>query len=37
MLGVTATQRSAEIGLDLRPTERPEVIDPGSAAVGATE
>src|ERR1700730_2254717 len=30
-------QRSAEIGLDLRPTERPEVIDPGSAAVGATE
>ena len=30
-------QRSAEIGLNLRPTERPEVIDPGSAAVGATE
>jgi hypothetical protein len=30
-------QRSAEIGLDLRATERPEVIDPGSTAISAAE
>ena len=28
---------TAEIGLDLRPAERPEVIDPGSATVGAAK